>query len=78
MEEKLKDIVSSVLNIDKGKINDDLARNSIPEWDSFNHLMLISEIEKRLEIKFSMQEVEQIKTFKDIRILVSTKVEKNE
>ena len=73
--EKLKEILSRVLNIDERKVNDKLARGS-GEWDSFNHLLLISEIEKEMNVKFVTQEIEKIKTFKDLREIVLSKENK--
>ncbi len=72
--ESLKQIVSRVLNIDMNRINEKMSRNSTEEWDSFNHLMLISEIEKEMNIKFTMLEVEQVKTFRELQEIVSKKM----
>ena len=70
--EKLENILSRVLGIDEDKVNEGLERGS-GEWDSFNHLLLISEIEKEMNIKFTTQEIEKIKTFKDLREVVLSK-----
>jgi acyl carrier protein len=71
--DKLRGIMSRVLNIDVGEINDDISRNDTEQWDSFNHLLLISEIEKEMGVKFTTPEVEEIKTFRDLREAVSRK-----
>ena len=73
--EKLKNILSRVLGIDESEVNDESARGS-GEWDSFNHLLLISEIEKEMNIKFTTQEIERIKIFKDLREVVLSKENK--
>jgi len=73
--EKLKNNLSRVLSIDGGEVSDELSRGS-GEWDSFNHLLLISEIEKEIDIKFTTQEIEKIKTFKDLREVVLSKENK--
>lgn len=75
--DSLKQIVSRVLNIGINRINEKVSRNSTEEWDSFNHLLLISEIEKELKVKFTMIEVEQIKTFKELQEVVSKKRKQN-
>ena len=75
--ESLKNIVSRVLNVGIGKINGKLSRNDTEEWDSFNHLLLISEIEKNLGIKFTASEIDSIKTFKDLSEMVLSKESKN-
>lgn len=71
--ENLKRIVAKVLNIDEIKVNDSLTMENAEQWDSFNHLLLISEIEKNLGITFSIQEVEKIKSFKTLREIVLSK-----
>lgn len=71
--EELKKIVAKVLNIGESKVDDSLAMENAEQWDSFNHLLLISEIEKKIGITFSIQEVEKIKSFKDLRGMVSSK-----
>ena len=70
---ELKKIVVKVLNIDEIEVNDTLTMENAKQWDSFNHLLLISEIEKEMSITFSIQEVEKIKSFKDLREIVSGK-----
>ena len=71
---ELKKIVVKVLNIDEIEVNDTLTMENAKQWDSFNHLLLISEIEKEMSITFSIQEVEKIKSFKDLREIVSSKI----
>jgi len=71
--EKLRSIMSKILKMDKKDINEKVSRSNTEEWDSFNHLLLISEIEKEMKIKFTIQEVEQIRTFKDFIEIVTKK-----
>jgi acyl carrier protein len=68
-------IVSETLNIAKSLVVDTLARDKTPEWDSFNHLLLIAEIEKRLKVTFTLQEVSSIQTYKDLKSVVDKKIE---
>ena len=70
--EDLKRIFSRVMNIDLKMINDELSRDNAENWDSFNHLLLISEIEKELGINISLPEVEEIRTFKELQEIVKT------
>ena len=71
--ENLKEIAARVLNIDKSKVNANLSKDNAEEWDSFNHLLLISEIEKRLGVKFTASEIEKIKTFGDLESALKKK-----
>lgn len=65
--ENLRRILSRILNLDGNSINDELTRDDVESWDSFNHLVLISEIERELGICFSLSEVEKIRSFKTLR-----------
>ena len=67
MSEKLFEIISRVLNISIAQINDDSGSKSIPEWDSFNMYVLLNEIEKEFDIKFSLEETLEIKNVGDFR-----------
>lgn len=70
--DELKKIVASVLAIRLDKISGSLSRND-EEWDSFNHLMLVSEIEKKLGIRFTINEIKSIKSYRDLSEIVSKK-----
>jgi len=59
--------MASVLGIKQEKLNDNFSRDNSEEWDSFNHLMLMSEIEKKTGIKFTIKEIESIKSFKNLK-----------
>ncbi len=67
---KLKKIISKVIGVDEGEINDDSSPDNIPGWDSFNGLMLVSELESQYKIHFSTGEVVNIKTVGDIKSLL--------
>jgi acyl carrier protein len=69
----LKRVISTVLNIEYEKIDDNLSRDTTDEWDSFNHLMLMSEVEKAFNLSFSLQEIEKARSFIDIQALISCK-----
>lgn len=72
--DELKQIFSSVTGMKVEDINDNISRdNNDDVWDSFNHLMLISEIEDKLNIKFTMEEVEGIRNFKQLSDIVAKK-----
>ena len=67
MTKTLFEIVSRVMNIPIEKISDSSGPNSIPDWDSFNMFVLLDEIEKEFDVKFSLEETLEIKTVGDFR-----------
>lgn len=70
---ELKQIFSNITGIDVSDINGEISRDNNDLWDSFNHLLIISEIESKLNVKFTMEEVENIHTFYDLECLVQKK-----
>ena len=67
MTKTLFEVVSRVMNIPIEKISDSSGPDSIPDWDSFNMFILLDEIEKEFDVKFSLEETLEIKTVGDFR-----------
>jgi acyl carrier protein len=70
----LQTIVAETLSIENELVKDSLDRALLHSWDSFNHLVLISEIEKQLEVSFTMDEVVSIQNYLQLRELVEGKL----
>jgi acyl carrier protein len=64
---KLKQILAKVLEIDPATITDETSPQNTPNWDSFNGLLLVTELEKRFGVKFSIDEVVAVKNVADIK-----------
>jgi acyl carrier protein len=77
VEKDLQSIVAETLNIDRSIVDENLARDTRHEWDSFVHLVLISEIEKRLGISFTVDEVTFIQDYKQLKELVAVKIKES-
>lgn len=73
-EDKLLEILSQVLLLDKDKITDDLRRKDYEPWDSMAHLVVVSEIENEFEIFFEDEEVIDLWTVGDIKKVLATKL----
>ena len=73
-EDKLLDILSKVLLLDKDKVTDDLRRKDFEPWDSMAHLVIVSEIENEFEIFFEDEEVIELCTVGDIKKVLGTKL----
>ena len=55
--EKLYYSFSQALNIDVSTIRDELKYQSIPEWDSISHMVLISQLEEDFDISLDTDDV---------------------
>ena len=69
-------IVSEIFKIDEGEINDTLTQADVPEWDSMNYIFFIAELEKHFGMTFSMDEVMNISTIGDLRVIVEERQKK--
>ena len=67
MSEKLYKIIAKVMSVPLSEINDKSGPENIESWDSFNGLVLIDELEENYDIKFSLQEVTDVRTTADIK-----------
>ena len=76
---RLKTILSDVLEISVDDITGETSPETVESWDSFNGLMLVSELEARFNVKFTMDEVTSVKCVNDIKnSLVSHGIELKE
>jgi acyl carrier protein len=55
--EKLTTAFADALAIEPGAILDSLAYQSIPEWDSISHMVLISRIEEAFDVSIDTDDV---------------------
>ena len=67
MSKKLYDIISKVFSIQISEINDESSPETIESWDSFNGLILVDELENSFNVKFSISEIIDVKSVKDIK-----------
>ena len=65
--DKLKAILSKILGMEADSITDKTSPDNVESWDSFNGLMLVSELEKEFNVKFTMEEVVSVKNVRDIK-----------
>lgn len=64
---KLKSILSRILDIEESSINDLTSPDNVESWDSFNSLIIVSELEKEFKVRFTTDEVRAVKYVKDIK-----------
>lgn len=70
MEEKLREIFGTALNIPAQKVVDNLEYKSITEWDSAAHMILISYIEEGFDIMLDTDDVIDLSSFAKAKEIV--------
>ena len=63
----LEQVVAKVLDLKPGEVTDKTGPENTPSWDSFNGLVLATELESNLKVKFSVEEVVSVKNVGDIK-----------
>lgn len=65
--QKLYAILAKVLAIDSASITDATSPDNVENWDSYNALMLVSELETGFNVHFTIDEVVAVKNVGDIK-----------
>ena len=68
--ENLKDIVAESLGASPDSIESNSSFDSIPNWDSLAHMILIVKIEEHYKVKFTGDEIADMRTIKDAKDLL--------
>lgn len=63
---RVKKILSAVLGVDESTITDAMSPGSVESWDSFNGLMLVSELEREFNVSFSIDDISGVTCVGDI------------
>jgi acyl carrier protein len=64
---RLNRVLSNVLGVEASSITDATSPDTVASWDSFNGLMLVSELETEFGVHFTMQEVTDVRSVGDIK-----------
>jgi acyl carrier protein len=66
-------IVAARFNIPESDVRDSMSSADVPDWDSMNYLLFISDLEKEFGIIFTMDEVLNANSLSDIRRIVEAR-----
>ncbi|SLN55581.1 acyl carrier protein [Oceanibacterium hippocampi] len=69
--DELDEIIADIFDIRVGKLRDEMTHEDIEQWDSINHLKLITAIEDEYDIEFSMADVQAIDSIGKLREIVA-------
>ena len=60
-------LLSRILDINIDNISDQTSPDNTENWDSYNGLMMVSELESEFNVHFTMDEVVEVKNVGDIK-----------
>lgn len=56
-DERLVATFASSLNIESNQVVDELEYNTIPQWDSVAHMVLVAALEKEFDVMLDMDDI---------------------
>ena len=71
--DKLNSIIQKIFKVKPEEITDQMSPDTIPDWDSMNYLLFISELEKEFNVQFTVDETMEAKNLGDIKKYLSNK-----
>jgi len=74
IQDRVKAVMSIILEVDSNLIHEDAAPGSIETWDSIRHMNLIVALEEEFNFIFDDDEITDLLSFKLIVSIVSKKI----
>ena len=69
--DKIIDIVSKILLVNKEEITEKISRKDFEAWDSMTHLVIISELEQNFDIILEDDDITAMNTISDIKTILT-------
>ena len=73
MSNSLLDIVANIMEVEATQIDDESGPETIENWDSFRGLILFEELESKFNVKFTLNELLNVRKIKDIKNILSVR-----
>ncbi len=74
MENKIKEVMADVFDIDAASINEKSSIDTIDNWESLTHLNFIMSLEETFEITIEDEEIEKMISFLTIKEIIQIKL----
>lgn len=76
MEIKIKNVMSSIFDVELDQINDTTTQGDLEHWDSMGHMNLVVALEEEFELVFDEEEIIEMMNFKLICLIIAEKIPK--
>ena len=70
IDERLAEIFRDLLDLGAGQLSEDFSRETVENWDSLNHLRLVTAVEETYGIDMTMDEVTSIASIADVQRII--------
>lgn len=75
METKIKNVMSSIFDVELDQIIDTTTQGDLEHWDSMGHMNLVVALEEEFDLVFDEEEIIEMMNFKLICCIVSEKLD---
>jgi acyl carrier protein len=72
--DRVRRIMSDILNVDPSSIADDVEMKTIEQWDSGNHVSLVLALEEEFGVSFDVPEIDAMTSFAAIASTIEKKL----
>lgn len=66
MKEQIIALITEILKVEPGTITEDTKIGDVEEWDSLAHVMIIGELDEKLNISLPLDEAVEITSVKEL------------
>jgi len=73
IREKMTAILIFVLELDRLEIKENMTAADVAGWDSLNHMVIISAVEKEFNIRFKLRELSKLESLSALIDLIHQK-----
>lgn len=70
MKEKIIALIEEILKVEPGTITEDTKIEDVEEWDSLAHVMIIGELDEKLQISLPLDEAVEITSMEELLEMV--------
>lgn len=67
MSDGLEQLVADIIGLDVSQVSPETSRDTAEQWDSMNHLRLITALEEAFSVHLTMDEIENIRSVADLK-----------
>ena len=68
MEERIRQVLASVFNVDISKIDENSSPDNIDNWDSLHHMKLVLALEEEFDVQLEDEQISNLLNYKLILI----------
>jgi acyl carrier protein len=72
--DQVREIASDLFNVPAQQLGPDSSPDTVPDWDSVQHLNLVLTLEQKFNVQFGPEDIEQMRTLSAIADLVGKRM----